>query len=175
MCGKLDHYIEVFTKLRTDKSNKRWAEETTFRAPYNPLLLLSIMDLVATGTVTRNFCEPSFGLAEIFAKYWSQIMPLGSTSSFLYQEEEFLGHSKAPFGRIRRIWKSTEKKRSENKTTTNPMAVRLKMSVFRGQIYPAFVDIGHGVIGLFRHGIVSFCFTACFMIKPCGIHRFLFQ
>lgn len=81
MCGKLDRYIEVFTKLRTDKSNKRWTEETTFRAPYKPFLLLSIMDLIAAGTITRNFYEPSFGLAEIFTNYWSQIMPLGSTSS----------------------------------------------------------------------------------------------
>jgi len=84
MCGKIDCYIDAFAKLRTDKNRNRWTEATTFRAPHKPLLLLSILDLVAQGRITRNFIEPAFELAETFAGYWQRIMPIGSAGNMAY-------------------------------------------------------------------------------------------
>lgn len=84
MCGKIDCYINAFAKLRTDRNRNRWTEATTFRAPHKPLLLLSILDLIAQGRITRNFIEPAFELAETFAGYWQRIMPIGSAGNMAY-------------------------------------------------------------------------------------------
>jgi putative restriction endonuclease len=84
MCGRLDHYLQVFAALRTDKNRKRWSAETCFQAPHKPFLLLSILDAIASSAVTRNFIEPSFELAETFAGYWSLVMPPGTSGSLSY-------------------------------------------------------------------------------------------
>ena len=81
MCGKLDHYLQVFSALRTDKNRNRWSAETCFQAPHKPFLLLSILDAIASSVVTRNFIEPSFELAETFAGYWSLVMPPATSGS----------------------------------------------------------------------------------------------
>jgi putative restriction endonuclease len=84
MCGKIDCFIKAFAELRTDKNRKRWTVATTFRAPHKPFLLLSILDLVAQGQVTRNFIEPNFELAETFAGYWQRVMPPDSSGNMAY-------------------------------------------------------------------------------------------
>ncbi len=84
MCGKLDCYLNLFSTLRTDKNRNRWSEVTRYQAPHKPFLLLSIFDLIASGTITRNFIEPSFELAETFAGYWLQVMPIGTSGSMSY-------------------------------------------------------------------------------------------
>ena len=84
MCGKIDCYIEAFSKLRTDKNKNRWSAATTFRAPHKPFLLLSILDLISEGLITREFIEPTFDLAETFAGYWQQVMPIGSNGNMAY-------------------------------------------------------------------------------------------
>jgi putative restriction endonuclease len=84
MCGKIDHYLQVFSKLRTDKNKKRWTVTTCYRAPHKPFLLLSILDQIASGTIVRNCIEPSFELAELFTSYWNRIMPMGSSGSMSY-------------------------------------------------------------------------------------------
>ncbi len=92
MCGKLDCYLKQFAKLRTDKNRQRWSAETCHRAPHKPLLLLSIFDHIASKTITRNFIEPSFGLAQTFQQYWWLVMPIGKMSSvsfpFYYTETD---------------------------------------------------------------------------------------
>ncbi|MDW7773767.1 MAG: HNH endonuclease [Desulfobulbaceae bacterium] len=84
MCGKIDCFVEAFSHLRTDKNRKRWSAANTFHAPHKPFLLLSILDLVAQGRITRNFIEPTFELAETFAGYWQQIMPPDSSGNMAY-------------------------------------------------------------------------------------------
>ncbi len=74
----LNRYLSAFSKLRTDKNRNRWTAETCHRAPHKPLLLLSVFDLIAEGAIVRNFIEPDFELAESFARYWSQVMPVGT-------------------------------------------------------------------------------------------------
>jgi putative restriction endonuclease len=84
MCGRLDHYLEAFSSLSTNRNRNHWPEATQYQAPHKPFLLLSILDLIASGSITRNFIEPSFELAETFAGYWQRLMPLGSSGSMSY-------------------------------------------------------------------------------------------
>ena len=84
MCERLDCYLEKFSSLRTDKNRNRWTEQTAFCAPHKPFLILSILDLIASGSISRNFIEPSFELAETFSNYWAQVMPIGTSGSMSY-------------------------------------------------------------------------------------------
>lgn len=84
MSSNLHDYIRLFSNLRTDKNQKRWSIQTCNRAPHKPFLLLSILDLIASGSITKNFIEPSFELAETFAGYWSRVMPIGTSGSMSY-------------------------------------------------------------------------------------------
>ena len=54
MCGMLDSYLIAFSKLRTDVNRNTWTEATNYRSPYKPFLLLSVMDLIAYGSVTQK-------------------------------------------------------------------------------------------------------------------------
>jgi len=38
----------------TDKNRKRWSALTTYQAPHKPFLLLSIMDLIAQGSIAER-------------------------------------------------------------------------------------------------------------------------
>jgi len=66
----LDQYLKIFSRLRTDKNRKRWSALTTYQAPHKPFLLLSIMDLIAQGSITQNFIEPSFELLDTFNRHF---------------------------------------------------------------------------------------------------------
>ena len=94
MCGKIDCFITAFSSLSIEKDRKQWPAETTFRAPHKPLLLLSILDLVAQGKITRNFVEPNFELAESFAGYWQRVMPNDSHGNITYP---FISMKSEPF------------------------------------------------------------------------------
>jgi putative restriction endonuclease len=50
----LEQYLKNFSRLRTDKNRKRWSALTTYQAPHKPFLLLSIMDLIAQGSITER-------------------------------------------------------------------------------------------------------------------------
>jgi putative restriction endonuclease len=73
----LDRYRQAFSKLRTDVSRTRWSARTCYRAPHKPLLLLSVMDLFAQGSITSNLIELGPELGELFTLYWAQVMPPG--------------------------------------------------------------------------------------------------
>jgi len=79
-----DKYLKIFIRLRTYKDRKKWSALTAFQAPHKPFLLLSIMDLIAQGSITENFIEPSFELVETFNDYWNSIMPVGSKGNMAY-------------------------------------------------------------------------------------------
>jgi len=80
----LEKYAILFSKLRTDKGRNRYPAITRHRAPHKPFLLLSVMDLIAQGQITRNFIEPSFDLLDTFNRYWSAVMPPGAKTSMAY-------------------------------------------------------------------------------------------
>jgi putative restriction endonuclease len=80
----IDKYIELFSKLRTDRGRHRWSSLTCHRAPHKPVLLLSLMDCFAQGIMVEPFIEPSQALLETFNTYWALIMPRGKTTSMAY-------------------------------------------------------------------------------------------
>ena len=80
----LESYLHKFSNLRTDRGRNRYPAYTLHRAPHKPFLLLSIMDLIAQGSITKNFIEPSFELLDTFNTYWKSVMPLGSKTSMAY-------------------------------------------------------------------------------------------
>lgn len=84
MSDKIECYLQLFSALRTDKNRKRWSADTCFQAPHKPFLLLSVLDLIEAGSISRNFVEPSFELAETFAGYWARVMPIGTFGSMAY-------------------------------------------------------------------------------------------
>ncbi|MEA3467133.1 MAG: hypothetical protein U9R57_02790 [Thermodesulfobacteriota bacterium] len=81
MCSKIDCYLKLFSTLNVNKNRQQWSAATCFQAPHKPFLLLSILDLIASGGITRNFIEPSFELAETFSDYWARVMPLGTSGT----------------------------------------------------------------------------------------------
>ena len=80
----LEKYIQKFLNLRTDRGKHRYPALTMHRAPHKPFLLLSVMDLIAQGIITRNFIEPSLDLLETFNMYWSLVMPVGSKTTMAH-------------------------------------------------------------------------------------------
>ena len=68
-------FTETFGKLKTDKSKKRWNNQTTFRAPHKPLLLLAIFDRFAEGAYSANLIEFDDDLSELFTIYWALVDP----------------------------------------------------------------------------------------------------
>jgi predicted restriction endonuclease len=63
-------YVDTFASLRRERSRGVWSERTAGGAPHKPLLLLSILDLFASGEIRTSFIELSSALEERFANYW---------------------------------------------------------------------------------------------------------
>jgi len=83
----LERYLQKFAKLRTDRGENRFPASTCHRAPHKPLLLMSIIDLIAQGLINGNFIEPSFDLVDTWNGYWNVIMPIGRQSTMAYPFE----------------------------------------------------------------------------------------
>jgi len=58
----LKNYLHKLSNLRTDKNRNRYPAYTSHRAPHKPFL-------IAQGSITENFIEPSFELVETFNGY----------------------------------------------------------------------------------------------------------
>ena len=71
----IEPYLHHFTHLHTAASRVHWTEATRFRAPNKPLLLLAVLDQFAQGSVTGDLTELTPELGEMFAGYWSRVMP----------------------------------------------------------------------------------------------------
>ena len=72
----LDEYVVRFSKLKTDKGNQwRESSETRHQAPHKALLLLSALDRYSEGAFASNLIELDENLLELFAGYWSLVMP----------------------------------------------------------------------------------------------------
>ena len=75
MAGQLTEYVKAFGSLRTDSGKNKYPEATLHRAPHKPLLLLTVLDLAAQGSLTTNLVPLTTELADIFATYWELVMP----------------------------------------------------------------------------------------------------
>jgi putative restriction endonuclease len=72
--SRLTHYLHKFSHLRTDRTGG-WTVATQGQAPHKPILLLSVLDLFAQGRITANLIVITPELGELFAAYWSKVMP----------------------------------------------------------------------------------------------------
>lgn len=76
----LENYVDRFQKLRSDR-NAQWPATSFYRSPYKPLLLLSVMDLFAEGSITDNLIKLTPDLGELFSLYCSLVMPTGQRNN----------------------------------------------------------------------------------------------
>ena len=60
----LETYLQMFSKLRTDRGRERYPAFTYHRAPHKPFLLLSVIDLICQGRISQNLIEPSYELVD---------------------------------------------------------------------------------------------------------------
>lgn len=70
-------YSECFASLRVRKIKDKG------KAPHQPILLLSVIDLIAQGIISENKIFPSDTLKNTFDKYW-QIFPSNYVNNFEY-------------------------------------------------------------------------------------------
>ena len=61
----LHKYLHAIKGLRIDKAHGN--------APHQPVLLLSIIELIEQGQISENRIIPSPGLVETFVKYWTKV------------------------------------------------------------------------------------------------------
>jgi predicted restriction endonuclease len=71
----LTKYLKLFENIRTDVNRHRWSSITKNRAPYKPLLLLTVFDLITQGEIKNNLIELTREFRGNFIRYWSRIMP----------------------------------------------------------------------------------------------------
>lgn len=71
----LANYLKSFENLRTDVNRNRWSSVTKHRAPYKPLLLLTVLDLISQGIIKDNFIELTPEFCETFILYWARVVP----------------------------------------------------------------------------------------------------
>jgi putative restriction endonuclease len=129
MSSQLDKYLQKFANLKTEENQDLWPASTLFRAPHKPLLLMSIIDLVAHGSLAINFVEPTFELIETFNNYWATITTLPPdcklAESFLDLEEEGFWRAKPVPGK-----KITEPVDKLKKLYDNYLGADLAKSLF---------------------------------------------
>lgn len=76
-----DEYLKRLGSLKRSGNRSLWSAATLYAAPYKPLLLLSVFDLVEQGVIGSNLIELSPELSELFALYCSQVLPQGMVSN----------------------------------------------------------------------------------------------
>ncbi|WP_459826009.1 HNH endonuclease [Desulfomicrobium salsuginis] len=65
----------AFPPIRQDTNRSTWTAETLGRAPYKPVLLLAVIDLMDAGKITENRIVPDQDLTDAFMLYWNAILP----------------------------------------------------------------------------------------------------
>ena len=81
---KFEYYIKAFSSLHTDKGKNKYPSQTRYQAPHKPILLLSLIDLMAEGMIKENFIELTPELGETFTSYWSIVMSLDKKGKIVY-------------------------------------------------------------------------------------------
>lgn len=73
--ARLGQHAEQFKRLRKDKNQNRYPASAEHTAPHKPFLLLSVLDLFAEGTLSKNVIALDPQLLDLFNGYWDLIMP----------------------------------------------------------------------------------------------------
>ncbi|MBX0330251.1 HNH endonuclease [Oscillochloris sp. ZM17-4] len=69
----LAHYTAAFATLRAD-AKPYWPEAALHRAPYKPLLLMAVMDLIAQQVINANVIRLNADLMDAFDLYWVRVV-----------------------------------------------------------------------------------------------------
>ncbi len=77
-CMSLHSYVDRLSQLRKDKNRKHYPSYTGYTAPHKPLLLLSVIDLIAEGELNDNLIRLTPDLCDTFHRYWDRVMPEGN-------------------------------------------------------------------------------------------------
>jgi predicted restriction endonuclease len=80
----IEDYLRKFSNLQTDRGRDRYPAVTLHRAPHKPLLLLSVMDHIAEGLITKNFIQPGQDLVDTFNTYIALVLPTGWKTSMAH-------------------------------------------------------------------------------------------
>ncbi len=75
MGGGIEDYARRFARLRTNRNRKVWSGVTVHQAPYKPLLLLCVLDLLDSDKISSNFVEITEDLTELFGRYCERVLP----------------------------------------------------------------------------------------------------
>jgi hypothetical protein len=70
----VERYSARFANLHSQIGAEWWPDSTLHRAPHKPLLLLSVLDLIATGHIQANRIELDQELRQRFRSYKSLVM-----------------------------------------------------------------------------------------------------
>lgn len=89
----LAYYRQRFSELNPSKNKK----QESGNAPYKPILLLSVIDLITQGLIKENQIPVSDDLIDTFNKYWGILAPNSSYKGglhypFLYLQSEGFWH-----------------------------------------------------------------------------------
>ena len=68
----MDAYAHQFAHLHTNVSRHYWPADTYHRAPYKPILLLSVLDLIGLGVIQSNFVAFNEDLIDTFNLYFDR-------------------------------------------------------------------------------------------------------
>lgn len=82
----LAKYLEQFSRLRR-APGAAFSGLSLNRAPHKPILLLSVLDLMARNELASSFIEITGDLVELnelFNGYWRRVAPLGKSSSIAF-------------------------------------------------------------------------------------------
>ncbi|WP_129677564.1 hypothetical protein [Candidatus Chloroploca sp. Khr17] len=66
----LDKYKFAFANLNVNRSSAWWDAKTCYAAPHKPLMLFSVMDLMAQKILKDNLVQLNKYLTETFHRYW---------------------------------------------------------------------------------------------------------
>lgn len=83
MCGRLDFYLDSFSRLPAEKDKAIWPPQTRFFSPNTPLLLLSLLDHIHTGDITRNFITLNAELNETYHRYLDTVLTIKNYNTLI--------------------------------------------------------------------------------------------
>lgn len=67
-------YLIILANLKTDHAHFYGVNVQPHKSPHKPLLLLSIIDLLASNRIQQNLIEPNHELENLFFNYWKIVM-----------------------------------------------------------------------------------------------------
>ncbi len=79
----IDEFLYPFAHLHVNVNRYHWPEETFYRAPYKPILLLSVVDLIGLNIIQENFISFDDELLETFNLYCNQAVGSSRNSGMI--------------------------------------------------------------------------------------------